>query len=195
MTWPPDMTVLLIATGFMGALTVRFLLRHVAHWFSTPLSLNVHFSPKGGCSDAVVEEIKHARHEILVQAYGFTSDPISTSLVDAKKRGVHVVLLLDRSYETEPRSDLHKFMEQGLAPLIDAHHAIAHNKIMIIDRKTLITGSFNFTHQAETENAENLLIIKGRPELINAYRANFDAHKSHCQPATKPVAAGQKKAA
>jgi len=189
------LTWLLVATGFTGALTLRFLLKRLEHLFTTPPNIGVHFSPKGGCTEAVVGEIKRARHEILVQAYSFTSEPISASLVDAKKRGVHVVILLDKSNETEQHTDLHLFMEQGLAPLIDAKHAIAHNKVMVIDRKTLITGSFNFTNQAESENAENLLIIKGHPELISAYRTNFDAHKSHCQPATKPVPAAHGKRA
>ncbi|HEV3145112.1 MAG TPA: phospholipase D-like domain-containing protein, partial [Gemmataceae bacterium] len=60
-------------------------------------------------------------------------------------------------------------------------HAIAHNKVMIIDRRTLLTGSFNFTRQAEHENAENLLVLRGHWELIDAYRKNFLAHQEHCQ--------------
>ena len=50
----------------------------------------------------------------------------------------------------------------GIPTFIDAKHAIAHNKIMIIDRETVITGSFNFTKAAEEKNAENLLIIKDK---------------------------------
>jgi phosphatidylserine/phosphatidylglycerophosphate/cardiolipin synthase-like enzyme len=79
--------------------------------------------------------------------------------------------------------------EEGLAPLIDAEHAIAHNKVMVLDGRTVITGSFNFTHQAEAENAENLLILKGHPELARAYRANFEAHKAHCHAPAKAAAA------
>ena len=66
---------------------------------------------------------------------------------------------------------------------IDHEHAIAHNKIIIIDKKTLITGSFNFTNQAENENAENLMIIKGHPELVSWYRENFFKHREHSKPA------------
>ena len=111
--------------------------------------------------------------EILCQAYSFTAEPLAKALIEAKKRGVHVEVILDKSNEVERYSDLHIFMENGLPPLIDAHHAIAHNKIMIIDKKTLVTGSFNFTNQAENENAENLLVIKGNPELVQAYRQNY----------------------
>src|SRR5207237_4599432 len=122
---------------------------------------------------------------------------ITFGLVEAKKRGVDVKILLDKSNEQEPYSDLHIFLENGLAPLTDSHHAIAHNKIMIIDQRTLVTGSYNFTNQAEHENAENLLVIKGHPELVKHYRDNFLTHKSHSQqPTTKaPHPAAQRRAA
>jgi phosphatidylserine/phosphatidylglycerophosphate/cardiolipin synthase-like enzyme len=63
---------------------------------------------------------------------------------------------------------------------IDSKHAIAHNKIMIIDRETLITGSFNFTKAAEEKNAENLLIIKSK-DLSKIYIDNWKAHKTHSE--------------
>jgi phosphatidylserine/phosphatidylglycerophosphate/cardiolipin synthase-like enzyme len=172
---------MLLATGFTGALTVLFLGRLLHRKFATPPSVSVHFSPKGGCTDAVVHELQTARHEILVLAYSFTSKSIAQALVDAKLRGVHVDIVLDHSNEKEEYTDLHFFLEQGLTPLVDPHHAIAHNKVMVLDSRTVITGSFNFTHQAENENAENLLIIKGHPELVSAYRKDFTGHKSHAR--------------
>ena len=62
---------------------------------------------------------------------------------------------------------------------LDARHPIAHNKIILIDGRTIITGSFNFTKQAERNNAENLLVIGGRPKLFAAYEANFREHLGH----------------
>ena len=172
---------LLLATGFTGALTLVFFLRWLYRVFGTLPSVAVYFSPKGGVTEAVVRELKASRREILVLAYSFSSKPIAEALIEAKTRGVQVEIVLDRSNEQEDYSDLHLFQEQGLAPLIDAQHAIAHNKLILIDQRTLITGSFNFTHQAEAENAENLLVVKGHPELIGLYRQNFQAHKSHSQ--------------
>ena len=169
---------LMAATGFFAALTLLYLLRRYLSFFPAPSILS-HFSPKGGCTEAVVQEIKNARHEVLVLGYSFTSQPIAQALVDAKLRGLHVEIVLDHSNEKEEHTDLQFFVQQGLAPLIDPTHAIAHNKVMVIDHRTLITGSFNFTHQAENENAENLLILKGYPALVAAYRANFTVHKGH----------------
>jgi phosphatidylserine/phosphatidylglycerophosphate/cardiolipin synthase-like enzyme len=170
---------LLLATGFTGGLTLVFLVRGVYRRLVTPASITAYHSPKGGCTDALVRELRQARREILVQAYSFTSKPVAQALIDAKARGVRVEILLDRSNEQETYTELSHFVQQGLTPLIDAHHAIAHNKVMIIDRRTLVTGSFNFTHQAEHENAENLVVIKGFPELVSLYCKNFADHKAH----------------
>jgi phosphatidylserine/phosphatidylglycerophosphate/cardiolipin synthase-like enzyme len=173
---------LLAATGFTGALTWMFVVRWVRRKVGGgPPSIDVFFSPKGGCTEAVVRAINAARHEVLVQAYSFSSKPIAEALIAAKTRGVQVTVLLDKSNEAEAYSDLPLFLEQGLAPLIDAHHAIAHNKVMVIDRTTVVTGSFNFTHQAEAENAENLLVIRGNAALAKAYHDHFAEHKGHCQ--------------
>jgi phosphatidylserine/phosphatidylglycerophosphate/cardiolipin synthase-like enzyme len=50
--------------------------------------------------------------------------------------------------------------------------AIAHNKVMVIDSRTVITGSFNFTKAAEESNAENLLVIDDA-ELAKKYTQNW----------------------
>ncbi len=190
-----SMTWLLLATGFTGAFTLLFLARWIHRHIGTPPSVEVYFSPKGNCTDAVVRELRSARREVLVLAYSFSSKPIAEALVEAKKRGAQVEIVLDRSNEQEQYSDLALFLEQGLAPLVDSHHAIAHNKVMIIDRRVLLTGSFNFTHQAEAENAENLLVIKGHSELVAHYRQNFAVHKSHSQAPVQKAAQPARRAA
>lgn len=183
------MDYLLLSTGFTGGLTLIYLLRLGYNWLTTPLSIHAHFSPKGGCTDAVVWELRQARKEILVQAYSFTSKAIAEALVEAKGRGVQVDVVLDRSNEQESYSELGDLLHHHITPHIDSKHAIAHNKVMIIDGKTLITGSFNFTNQAESENAENLLVIRGHPELVNSYREKFMEHKGHSLlPNIKPAA-------
>ncbi len=70
---------------------------------------------------------------------------------------------------------------------IDAKHAIAHNKIMILDGQTVITGRFNFTKAAETENAENLLVIRDHPKLVERYLANVREHQAHAEAYIGPV--------
>jgi phosphatidylserine/phosphatidylglycerophosphate/cardiolipin synthase-like enzyme len=172
-----------VATGAMGMLTLVFLFRALLRKLGYVLDIQVFFSPKGGCLEAILRELQKARREVLVQAYSFTSEPMTKALVEAKKRGVTVEIVLDKSNEVERYSDLHLFLEQGLDTHIDHDHAIAHNKIIIIDKKVVLTGSYNFTNQAEHENAENLMIIKGHPDLMNWYRENFFKHRGHAKPA------------
>jgi len=138
----------------------------------------VYFSPNGGCTEAIVKELNNAKSEILVQAYSFTSKPIAKSLVDAHKRGVKVEVILDKSQRTEKYTSATFLANMRIPVYIDAKHAIAHNKIIIIDRGTVITGSFNFTKNAEEKNAENLIIIKSK-ELASIYINNWLKHKEH----------------
>ena len=161
------------------------MLRFLGRKFGAISELRVFFSPRGGCQDSLVQELQKARKEILVQAFSFTADLLTYALVDAKKRGIDVQVLLDKSNETDRYSDLKFLLDQDVHPLIDAEHAIAHNKVMIIDKKIVVTGSFNLTNQAEHQNAENMLIIKGHPEMAVQYRQNFMVHKEHSKPAVR----------
>jgi phosphatidylserine/phosphatidylglycerophosphate/cardiolipin synthase-like enzyme len=140
--------------------------------------IEVFFSPNNGSTAAIVREIEHARSEILVQAYSFTSEPIAKALLKAHKRGINVAVILDKSQKTQKYSSVTFFTNAGIPTYIDARHAIAHNKIILIDRAVVITGSFNFTKAAEEKNAENLLIIRSK-ELAKPYLENWQRHREH----------------
>jgi phosphatidylserine/phosphatidylglycerophosphate/cardiolipin synthase-like enzyme len=142
-------------------------------------SIRLYFSPNGGGTEGIISEIRHARAEVLVQAYSFTSAPIAKALLDARKRGVKVTVILDKSQRNANYSAADFLRNSGIATYIDAKHAIAHNKIMIVDREIVITGSFNFTKAAEEKNAENILVIRGNPDLTAKYIGNFDWHLRH----------------
>ncbi len=116
-----------------------------------------------------------------MQAYSFTSKPIAKALVDARKRGVNIVVVLDKSQRREKYTSADFVAHARIPTYIDDRHAIAHNKIMVIDRSVLITGSFNFTKAAEEKNAENLLVIKGNKPLVERYIQNFEDHKGHSE--------------
>ena len=143
----------------------------------------VYFSPNGGCTQAVVHAIEAAHVSIRLQAYSFTSLPIAKALVAAKNRApaVDVQVVLDKSQQTERYSVADFLVHAGIPVKIDAVHAIAHNKVIVIDDAIVVTGSFNFTSSAEERNAENLLILH-RPDLALVYAANWTEHAGHSQP-------------
>jgi phosphatidylserine/phosphatidylglycerophosphate/cardiolipin synthase-like enzyme len=148
--------------------------------------LEVRFQPGGGATAAIVRELRAATTTIHVQAYSFTSSPIAQALVDAKRRGVAVEAVLDKSNQRDKYTAATFLANQGIPTLIDARHAIAHSKNIIVDGRTVITGSFNFTKAAEEKNAETLLILRGYPDIAEKFEANFRLHKSHSSPYQRP---------
>jgi phosphatidylserine/phosphatidylglycerophosphate/cardiolipin synthase-like enzyme len=112
-------------------------------------TIRVAFSPNSGATKLVTDTIHQAKKQILVQAYSFTSPAIAKALANAKASGVDIEVILDKSQWTEKYSGATYLANHKIPVLIDDKHAIAHNKVMIIDGNTVITGSFNFTKAAE----------------------------------------------
>jgi phosphatidylserine/phosphatidylglycerophosphate/cardiolipin synthase-like enzyme len=162
----------LLATGLINSCAVNTQLKEER--------TQVYFSPNGGATQAIINEISNAKTEILVQAYSFTSTPIAKALIEAHKRGVKVEAILDKSQRKETYTEATFLANMGVPTYIDDKHAIAHNKVMVIDKATVITGSFNFSKAAEEKNAENLLIIKSK-ELASVYIDNYMKHKEHSE--------------
>lgn len=154
--------------------------------FAARADIQVYFSPKGGCTEAVVRNLEKATNTVYVQAYSFTSLPIAKALVTAHQRGVKVQVILDKSQRTEKYTSAKFLLDYGVPTTIDAKHAISHNKIMIVDHTTVLTGSFNFTKKAEDENAENLLVINDR-SLAAKYLKNWEVHQNHSESYTGPL--------
>jgi phosphatidylserine/phosphatidylglycerophosphate/cardiolipin synthase-like enzyme len=125
-------------------------------------SWQVYFSPEGGCTQAIVNAIGAAHQQVMVQAYEMTSPQIKKALVAAQRRGVKMQTIFDPSALKEYDTMVGELSAGGIPVFIDSAHSpgLAHNKVMIIDRAVVITGSFNFTRAAESRNAENLLIIR-----------------------------------
>ncbi|WP_353272841.1 MULTISPECIES: phospholipase D family protein [unclassified Wolbachia] len=145
------------------------------------------FTPGENCTNLIIDSVDHAKKSVLVQAYQFTSKPIAESLIQAKKRGVEVKIILDKSQIHSKYSVVNELFEQGIKIYIDFKPAIAHNKVMIIDNQKIITGSFNFSDAAQKKNAENLLIITGDPPLVEQYIKNWKDRQSQSDAYTPKV--------
>ena len=146
-------------------------------------TIDVAFSPAGGITGMITKEINNAKTSIQMQAYSFTSTEIINALISAKKRGLDVRIIIDKSNVTgddkdNPRGQKEKellssIVNSGILMKVDYDFQIAHSKIMIIDGIDVITGSFNFTYSAEHNNAENCLILHGNKQLADQYIQNW----------------------
>jgi phosphatidylserine/phosphatidylglycerophosphate/cardiolipin synthase-like enzyme len=125
-----------------------------------PAQVSVCFVPGEPCASQIVEAIGAARSEVRVQAYGFSAPPILAALVAARARGVDVAVILDRSDERRLCERDATLLAAGVPVWIDQVPGIAHNKIIVIDRRIVIGGSYNYTLSAERRNAENVTFIE-----------------------------------
>lgn len=141
--------------------------------------INICFTPPSGCESLIAQEITKANNSIYVQAYGLTSNAIIYQLKAAKDRGVNVFILLDGGNLSDNDSVYKELKAAGLYVGIDKMPGIAHNKVMVIDKHKVITGSFNFTRAADTRNAENVLLIDDS-DIAFRYLANWESrHKAN----------------
>lgn len=145
------------------------------------------FTPGGDAAGLVVRAVRSARKTVSVQAFSFTHKNIAQALIDAHLRGVKVEVIADANQiELIEHNVIPMLAEAGVPVLLDAEHASAHDKVMVIDpdgeRPTVVTGSFNFTFAAQYRNSENLLVLRGNRELAHAYLENWRRHRSHARP-------------
>jgi phospholipase D len=134
------------------------------------------FSPKGNCARMISDQIDRAKEEILVQAYTFTSKKIAQSLIEAKRRGVKTAILIDKSAINAKGNIIAILTKNGVEVFVDDVAGLAHNKVMIFDRRSVLTGSYNFTNAANDRNAENLLIVENK-EFAKKYFDNWHFRK------------------
>lgn len=150
--------------------------------------IRVCFTPQKNCAAKIIDEIDRSQKSIYIQAYTFTSKSIAKSLIMAKARGIDIKVILDETQVNSEYSVINELCEGEIPIWIDFKPAIAHNKVMIIDNKKVITGSFNLTYSAQARNAENLLIIQNNDQLVKKYVKNWKSRQSQSEiyaPTTK----------
>lgn len=138
------------------------------------------FTPPAGCGKVISNLISKASKSIYVQAYSITSNEIVSALIAAHNRGVKVRILLDKSNLAGKYSKMRILKKSGISVWIDYMPSIAHNKVIIIDQRIVITGSFNFTKSADHSNAENVIIVHDK-QVANRYLRNWLARRSNNQ--------------
>jgi phosphatidylserine/phosphatidylglycerophosphate/cardiolipin synthase-like enzyme len=117
------------------------------------------FEPEENCIAFAVDAIDRAERQILVNAYTLTTGSgIVEALIRAKKRGVDVKLIADKTTPYERGSGIEPLARAEVPIWIDHDVRLAHSKAMVIDRKVVLTGSMNWTAGA-ARNSEDLNLI------------------------------------
>jgi len=154
-------------------------------------TVQVAFTPWDNAEGMIVDGIRRAKHQILVQAFSFTSRVLANALIAAKRRGVDVQVMADREQTfSGEASRIPDLAAAGIPVTLEVRYQSAHNKVMIVDAGTaeaaVITGSYNWTYAAQAKNAENVLLLRDSPDIANAYAANWRRHYAESLPYAEP---------
>ncbi len=148
------------------------------------VSVENYFGPEKQIVPIITNAIMRAQSEILFMAFSFTENQIGEAMFDriaagAQARGVFETTGSDTSYSYYPvmkAADL-----PNLSVRTDGNPRIMHHKVIIIDRRTVIFGSFNFSDNANRRNDENIVIVHD-PTFAAYFIEEFEAVWSEASP-------------
>jgi len=137
------------------------------------IKTGAYFSPNGGCQDQLIDWIAQANESIHVMVYSFSLQPVADALIAAENRGVEVkvvfeLLALDQ-FSVYPR-----LKSSGLDVRVDTNVWFMHNKVMIVDGRVVLTGSYDWTPASEGYNNENLITILD-DDIAQLYEQQFQS--------------------
>ncbi len=121
--------------------------------------IKTYFSPEDDVAEKVIEELNKAKISIYFMAFSFTSDEIGEVIMEKFEKGVDVRGVFEKEQNNEIYSEYFPMKELGIPVKEDTNKYKMHHKVMIIDEKAVITGSYNFSGNAEKSNDENLVVI------------------------------------
>ena len=146
--------------------------------FVTKLSdgtqISTYFSPKNDTISPLLKEIQSAEKSIHFMAFSFTHDALGNAMRDRFESGINVRGVFEERQANNQYSEFNTMKDAGLPVVLDKNRGTMHHKVIVIDGETVITGSYNFSKNAETRNNENLLIIKENREIAEAYVSEFE---------------------
>ena len=136
-------------------------------------TVKVHFSPDDHFRDNyLLPLLTSAKHSVHFMAFAFTSSDIANKLASLKQQGIEIKGVFDKNQSGQSYSQYDDLAKQNIDVLLDGNSYKLHHKVMIIDRRYVVTGSYNFTQSAETRNDENSVIIDST-NLAASYEKEF----------------------
>ncbi len=137
------------------------------------ISVENYFAPEDKVADKIATRLKQAQGRIDFMAFSFTDDNLGAMLLTRARAGVKVRGVFETTGSETRFSEYGKLREAKLEVYQDGNPYLMHHKVFIVDGKTVIFGSFNFSQNAETENDENLLIVDDQ-NLAAAFESEFE---------------------
>ena len=110
----------------------------------------------------IARAVAGAEHEILFMAFSFTNEEIGEAMLGRADAGIPIRGIFEKSGADAKSGYYAPMKNAGLANVevrLDGNSRLFHHKVIIVDRQTVIFGSFNFSASANRSNDENLLVV------------------------------------
>ena len=140
---------------------------------STKVLAEAYFSPGDECLDAILRLLHQSRRTANICVFTITDDRVSEAILDAHRRKVSIRIVTDNEKAEDLGSDIERFERAGIPLRVDRTPYHMHHKFAILDDKTLVTGSYNWTRGAARANEENL-IVSDDPRFVSRFTQTFD---------------------
>jgi len=132
-----------------------------------------YFAPEENTMDRLIELINNAKESIHFLAFAYTDDDLAIAMINAHERGVEVTGVFEKRSANDQYSEFERLDESEVMVKVDSNSSAMHHKYVVIDRKIVWTGSFNFSWSANNKNDENVLILHS-DWLAQPYEEEFD---------------------
>lgn len=123
------------------------------------MRVQVLFAPEDGVAERIVERVKQATSQIRFLAFSFTHDDIGQAMLSKGRAGVSVSGVFEKTGSETRFSEYGPMKQAGFDVYQDGNRYAMHHKVIVLDGRTTLFGSFNFSDSADRDNDENLLIV------------------------------------
>jgi phosphatidylserine/phosphatidylglycerophosphate/cardiolipin synthase-like enzyme len=134
--------------------------------------LVVFTSEDSALEEAVIPIVMGAQSSIRFLAFSFTDYPLAKAMIDRASAGVDVSGVYEKFGSETEAAELGTFLCGRVPVRQDGNSGFMHNKVIVVDERIVITGSLNFSTNAEKSNDENVIIIDNT-EIANLYIQEF----------------------
>ena len=135
--------------------------------------IQVLFSSEDHVINNLIALVNDAKVNIRFLAFSFTDYPLAQAMIDRSKTGVDVKGVYETFGSSSLGSELDTFLCAGVPARQDGNGSFLHDKIIIIDNSIVVTGSLNYSSNADESNEENVVILDNA-EIAALYLQEFD---------------------
>ena len=135
--------------------------------------MKVYFSPSEDCRNAIIREIRNAKAMLKICVFTISDDRITDAILEAHQRSVAITIITDNDKTFDVGSDIEMLSKKGIRIKMDTTTNHMHHKFMVVDDRTVTTGSYNWTNSAARYNQENIIVTADKA-AVSAFSKEYD---------------------